>query len=619
MAKPKLTVCLLAKNEENNIGRALTSIQSAADEIIVVDTGSTDRTIEIAESFGAKIVHHPWNESFADARNAGLEHATGDWVLMLDADEAVSEKMARMLQGALRDLSAEGYLTILTNYVEGKPLDRGAVLRLFRNRRTYRYSGRVHESIMESLGPNQGKVKTLHAIIEHYGYNPVEDKRKGRRERNKRLLESMLEEEPTRASTWFFLGLEHTQLSDHGRAMGCFRKALALNPTDLRSVLGAHLLAGIHHLRQRVEDSWDLAHMGSGHEVTRWDSLMRTAQVALVEGDFLTASDSLDQLNKANPEDFGKVPREPATLLDMSAKALWQQGRQSEAVRQWERGVSTYPGDHALATQWVRHRVLAEGLRSGTLGALQMFKTSPVASAVAGAMLRAHEYDLAANLSRNTLERGHLSSYTLYGMVRAGQVQKAEEVALNQGLEGAIYLATAGAWFDRPKALNRALEELSGSWRAAFEGVLAEELVAPADQWALDMLMVMWADAGCLKLLDAAARSLSPEPGLGVARVAWLLYQAQQQQAALERALRVPDQPDAQEVLGLISAERSDWETTAQFLVQRGFAGPAPVRVYYQAAQALVGMGRKAEAREIMQLGASHRRHSILLKRGLPS
>ena len=89
-----LSLCMIVKNEEANLGRCLESVKGVADEIIIVDTGSTDRTVEIARQHGAKIVSHQWDDDFAVARNVSLRAATSDWILVLDADEALDEEDA---------------------------------------------------------------------------------------------------------------------------------------------------------------------------------------------------------------------------------------------------------------------------------------------------------------------------------------------------------------------------------------------------------------------------------------------------------------------------------------------------------------------------------------------
>ncbi len=86
----KLSVCLITKNEEANLARCLESLRGLWDELIVVDTGSTDRTVEIAHSFGARLFHFTWQDDFSLARNFCISQATGDWILSIDADESIA-------------------------------------------------------------------------------------------------------------------------------------------------------------------------------------------------------------------------------------------------------------------------------------------------------------------------------------------------------------------------------------------------------------------------------------------------------------------------------------------------------------------------------------------------
>src|SRR4030066_756382 len=89
--RPTISACMIVKNEEKFLAQCLKSIKDAVDEIIIVDTGSTDNTVEIAQSFGAKVYHHPWRNSFSEARNHSLSYATCDWILQIDADEALEQ------------------------------------------------------------------------------------------------------------------------------------------------------------------------------------------------------------------------------------------------------------------------------------------------------------------------------------------------------------------------------------------------------------------------------------------------------------------------------------------------------------------------------------------------
>src|SRR3989304_7047785 len=100
--RPTLSLCMIVKNEEQFLGQCLDSVQDIVDEMIIVDTGSTDSTVEIARRYGAQIFHHPWQGSFSEARNYGLQYATGDWILQMDADEELEKADIPILKKVLR-------------------------------------------------------------------------------------------------------------------------------------------------------------------------------------------------------------------------------------------------------------------------------------------------------------------------------------------------------------------------------------------------------------------------------------------------------------------------------------------------------------------------------------
>ena len=104
-----LSVCMIVKNEEKNLPRCLESIKNLADEIIVVDTGSDDNSVEIAKSYGAKIGCFKWNNNFSDARNASLNMATKDWIFFLDADEEISKEEGIRLKNTINTTNLEPF------------------------------------------------------------------------------------------------------------------------------------------------------------------------------------------------------------------------------------------------------------------------------------------------------------------------------------------------------------------------------------------------------------------------------------------------------------------------------------------------------------------------------
>jgi len=164
---PTISLCMIVKNEEKFLPRCLESIKGHVDEIIIVDTGSTDSTVEIAKRYNAKIYHHPWENSFSKARNYSLKYATCKWILVLDADEEVERKNAHKLKDVIKENSVNViYLPVISRPVGGKNITIGTSERLFKNHLGFRYEGIVHNALKHS-----GLIKKANIKVYHYGYN----------------------------------------------------------------------------------------------------------------------------------------------------------------------------------------------------------------------------------------------------------------------------------------------------------------------------------------------------------------------------------------------------------------------------------------------------------------
>jgi len=112
----KLSICIIAKNEQNNIGACIQSIAPIADEIVLVDTGSTDNTILTAKGLGANIFPFPFSGDLAEARNFSIEKARNDWVLIVDADERVAKEDYNVIRSLIETDDVDGYRIIVRNY-----------------------------------------------------------------------------------------------------------------------------------------------------------------------------------------------------------------------------------------------------------------------------------------------------------------------------------------------------------------------------------------------------------------------------------------------------------------------------------------------------------------------
>ena len=217
--KPRLSVCLIARNEEKFLGACLESVRGLADEIIVVDTGSTDRTVDIAKEHGARVDHFTWCDDFSAARNAALAHATGDWVLILDADETVPETSHAALRALIGNPKVMAWRLPIIDH--GREEDGCSyVPRLFRNAPALFYVGRVHEQVFSSIEVRRQEWglenKIGDAVLMHFGYAPEVVKDRKKVERNLQLLEKALEEMPDESNLLMNYGLE---LSRSGRAV----------------------------------------------------------------------------------------------------------------------------------------------------------------------------------------------------------------------------------------------------------------------------------------------------------------------------------------------------------------------------------------------------------------
>lgn len=192
----RLSLCMIVKNEGITLGPCLDSVKDVVDEMIIVDTGSIDETISIASQFGAKVIQHKWQNDFAEARNISLDHATGQWVLFLDADERLDRDSISILKEIITNNdAAEGYRFTFINYIDdGSSTITSSLFRLFRNK-GYRFTGKIHEQIELEVAKN-GVIKDVPISIHHFGYLSNIQAAKDKSSRNISMLQAELQLAP---------------------------------------------------------------------------------------------------------------------------------------------------------------------------------------------------------------------------------------------------------------------------------------------------------------------------------------------------------------------------------------------------------------------------------------
>lgn len=231
-ARPALSLCMIVKNESANLPACLSSAAGLADELIVVDTGSTDGTQDIARSFGARVIQSSWHGDFSRARNESLDAATGNWILWLDADDILLEADKAAIKALARGdalTEPKGYGLLVKN-----SRDRGLTgsvfnqIRVFPNRPGLRFRSPVHEQILPALEEAAIPVEYLPIRVVHTGYaEPALAKAK--QERNKAILEAQIGAgQGITPVTLYTLACACADLGTHREAVEWFRKAAAM-------------------------------------------------------------------------------------------------------------------------------------------------------------------------------------------------------------------------------------------------------------------------------------------------------------------------------------------------------------------------------------------------------
>ncbi|MCI9638311.1 MAG: glycosyltransferase [Hungatella sp.] len=232
---------MIVKNEEENMERALSWGKGIVSEQIVIDTGSTDRTIDIARQMGATVYNFLWIDDFAAAKNYAISKAQYQWIAFLDADEYFSSEDAKKLLIYLKQLHDKAYDGIVTAFIDldnnGKIIEAGSHLRIFRNIHGLRYYRRIHESLIKNNGSKiQAANMTEELTIYHTGYGKKENQKK--QKRNLNLILAELAEYPDDYEMYGYLGNTYSCMGELSLAKEAYRKAITLMPKEKRGIYG---------------------------------------------------------------------------------------------------------------------------------------------------------------------------------------------------------------------------------------------------------------------------------------------------------------------------------------------------------------------------------------------
>lgn len=250
-----LSLCTIVKNEENSLPRVLKSVKSLVDEIVILDTGSTDRTVEVAKAYGAKVYQFEWCNDFAAARNYALQYVQGKWVLVLDADEVLTpEIIPEIQQGIKSDRSL--VINLLRREVGASQSPYSLVSRLFRNHRDIRFSRPYHAMVDDSVNQllqrePHWQVHSLPTVaILHYGYQSEAIAARDKYTRAKTAMEGFLAKHPHDAYTCSKLGALYIQIDRVNEGIALLKRGLTDSQADAPVLFELHYHLGNAYTRQ---------------------------------------------------------------------------------------------------------------------------------------------------------------------------------------------------------------------------------------------------------------------------------------------------------------------------------------------------------------------------------
>lgn len=224
----KISVCMIVKNEEAQLPRALASIPENC-EVIVLDTGSTDKTTEIATNHGANVYHAEWKQDFADARNTSISHANGEYVFILDADEVLDDNWYGAITEHVLQYPATPAAVKIRNVTE-KEETIHLGMRFFPNNSLYRFKGKVHEQLYFNDQPAEFKRSSIQ--IHHYGYTEQQMAVKDKLNRYVALYQEHLQASPDDGYMLYQLGKLYYSVGKHQEAYEPLIQSVLLEQTN---------------------------------------------------------------------------------------------------------------------------------------------------------------------------------------------------------------------------------------------------------------------------------------------------------------------------------------------------------------------------------------------------
>jgi tetratricopeptide (TPR) repeat protein len=479
---PGVSLCMIVKNEERFLRACLESVRGAVDEICIVDTGSTDRTREIASEFGARVVERAWRNDFAWARNEALALATRRWILVLDADETLRpESIPTLRTLANVPAATTGMWVRCYNHVDdyaGTGASSHAIARVFPNSPRIRYLSPIHEYI--TCDGNDTGIEARHGslAIDHYGYLGAIVKERGKAERNLAIIQAAVESDPGNPFHWYNLGTTALIEKRGEAAIAALEKMLELVGDEARGFVPS----GLSFLADAYNDYRNDPTTALRYAELSLKRSPRFANAHFVQGKSLAHLGRYEEALRAFQASIDDLPHNKAQFLVDDEIGVWKaqseigsvygrMGEKEQALEWFETALQNRPG--VLPVMYNRGKALEWLGRFDE--AVEQFKTNwetfgddSTATEYINVLLRRHRYaDALAAVdeisARVTPRHAALLLMTAAGIAeRAGVPERAGDYA-RRALErapGAAPVLDAAEIYFRERGDDAAIEEL---------------------------------------------------------------------------------------------------------------------------------------------------------------
>ena len=494
-----LSLCMIVKNEERFLTDCLESVKDCVDEMILVDTGSSDNTVKIAESFGAKVYHHPWENDFSKHRNQSIGYANGEWILWLDADEALEPGGSDIIRKVLESHSIDSLMVTMVCYFENRTRESwNNTIKIFRNGLGIHFEGAVHNQVVGYKNTQFCPVK-----IYHFGYD-VDQKTVWKKfERTSTLLLKAIEKDPSNFRHHHDLAVSYSSIQRHRAALDEGLEAIKLygqNKESDPNILWTYfVVATSYYNLGLLDEARAVAEKAVGISPEHFDSYYVLASFYSAQKNrikFKQIYDKIIRLIKKftqNPELLeGLIINKIAEKwrLDLEyGKLLLADKKKKEAIKFLHRAINGAPNKstaYKLASIVCRENAafeLAEQFLQSAIEAGMDSHAVTLEKALAhkamGRVARYHEL-LEDLLSSNDLQNPRFISTLAFEALKIGRYQKAESLLMK---------ALADS-YGNPKTFNA----LALSCR--YQGKMAE-----AVQWAEKTLKIEEGDVDALTIL----------------------------------------------------------------------------------------------------------------------